>query len=238
MGLPDKETIEEVAKATQEVAKFGSNLIDVANTAGGFVAKMIGGALDTGIGIWHDRLKYSRWERQVRLMRRADEFLASCQIVRPVRALPLSFAVPLLQAATLEENDDLQDMWAKLLVNGLTGENGEDVRRANIDILQSLSPFDAAILSKIYSVVTDTAFSNSVLTYELPYTVTLSSTLTRDVLAQAQEPDDEVKLALANLNRLGCISLGTTWDGNQIFKDVFQTILGRKFIEACTLVNS
>ncbi len=238
MELPDKETVEEVAKAAQEVSKFGSSVVDAATKTGGFIAKMIGGPLEAGIGIWHDRLKYSRWERQVRLMQKADEFLARAQTVRPVRTLPLNFAIPLLQAAILEEDDDLQDMWAKLLVNGLTGESGGDVRRANIDILQSLSPFEAAMLSKIYSVATDSALSNSVLTYELPDNVTLSSTLARDVLSQAQEPADEVKLALANLNRLGCISLGTTWGGNQIFREVFQTILGRKFIEACTLLNS
>jgi len=235
MELPDKETIEEVAKAAQEASKFGSSLVEAATKVGEFIAKTIGGPLETGIGIWHDRLKYSRWERQIRLIQKADEFLDSRKMVRPVRALPLSFAVPLLQAAALEENNDLQDMWARLLVNGLTEEGEEYLRRANIDILQSLSPFDAAILSKIYSVKTDSILSNSVLTDELPDKVTLSSTLTRDVLSQAREPVDEVKLALANINRLGCISVGTSWDGSQIFKEVYQTILGRKFIEACTL---
>lgn len=238
MNLPDKKTIEEVAKAAQEVSKFGGSVVDAATKTGTFIARMIGGPLETGIGIWHDRLKYSRWERQVRFIQKADEFLAEVQTMRPTRALPLNFAIPLLQAASLEDNDDLHDMWAKLLVNGLTGENEEDVRRANVDILQSLSRFEAAILSKVYSVATDLALNNSVLTSELPCNVTLSSTLTRDVLSSAQEPSDKVKLALANLNRLGCISLGTTWDGNQIFREVFQTILGRKFIEACNFPNS
>lgn len=235
MDLPDKETIEEVAKAAQEISKLGTSVVDAATKTGAFIAKAIGGPLETGIGIWHDRLKYARWERQVRFMQRADDFLAEVRTMRPVRTLPLNFAIPLLQAASLEDNDDLQDMWAKMLVNGLTGANEKDVRRANIDILQSLSPFEAKILSKIYSVELDSALSNSVLTNELPEHIGLSSRLSRDTLSQAKEPADDVKLALANLNRLGCISVGASWDGNQIFREVFQTILGRKFVEACTL---
>ena len=235
MVLPDKETVEEVAKAAQEVSKFGQSLVEAASKTGAFIAKTVGGPLETGIEIWHDRLKYARWERQVRLMKRADELLAGVRSGHKLRALPMNFAIPLLQAASLEDNDDLQDMWAKMLVNGLTSTNDADIRRANIDIMQSLSPFEAIILSKVYSIELDLALSNSVITSDLPDQVVSSSTLSRDVLSHSKEPNEDVKLALANLNRLGCISLGTTWNGNQIFREVFHTILGKKFIEACTL---
>lgn len=42
-------------------------------------------------------------------------------------------------------------------------------------------------------------------------------------------------LSLANLARLGCISIQKSWGGGEIFKLVNPTLLGKSFVEACTL---
>ncbi len=141
--------LDEEAKATQEIAKVAGKITDAARETGGFIARYIGGSLEQGIGIFEDKLKYMRWERQVRLMQRADEFLRERGLEGPTRLVPMKIAIPLLQAASLEEDDDLQDIWARLLVNAADAGSGVEVKRAYISILEDFDPLEAKILQKI-----------------------------------------------------------------------------------------
>jgi hypothetical protein len=168
-------------------------------------------------------------------MLRAQAFMQQAKLDHPTRPIPLNIAVPLFQAATLEENDDLQDIWAALLVNGANEESGVFLRRTHIDILERLSPLDARVLSAIYSVDVP-APHVGILTAGLPERAVANNT-PPGIDSESPEPSEEVQLSLSNLARLGCVSLGTTWKGNQIFRDVFHTVLGKDFIRACTLLT-
>jgi len=223
---------EELAKAAGEIAKTASKVIDASREFGGFVSRFISGPLEQGVGIFKDKLTYMRWERQVRLMKRAEEFLASQGLSGPTRALPLKIAVPLFQAASLEDDDYLQDLWAKLLVNGATGESGVALNRVYIDILERLTPLEARILENIYSTPFERLKHQSIATAELPNAVRI---VTEAELNTLDEPPDEVKLAIANLARMGCIGFKTTWGGGQVFSSVVPTLLGSSFVAACTL---
>jgi len=136
--------MEEEAKAIQETAKLGQEVIK-------FLSRFLGGSLEQAGGIFEDKLKYLCWERQVRLMDRADQFLKQRRLDDPTRRVPLNIFVPLVQGGSLEENDDLQDRWAMLLVNAGDAEGGIEVRRAFLSILEDLSPLDALVLERIYS---------------------------------------------------------------------------------------
>ena len=67
--------VTETAKAAQEVAKMTGKGIDAGRELGGFFARFIGGPIEQASDIVEDKLRYLRWERQVRLMKRAEEFL-------------------------------------------------------------------------------------------------------------------------------------------------------------------
>jgi hypothetical protein len=69
----------------------------------------------------------------------------------PDKKIPLKNAVPLLEYATLEEDDSLQDMWAQLSVNGTNEVTGVDIERSFIEILAQISPLEAKILRAIYA---------------------------------------------------------------------------------------
>lgn len=60
--------VEESAKAVQKIAKTTGKAVE-------------------------DRLRYMRWERQIRLMKRAEEFMREIGLSGLTRALPLKFAV-------------------------------------------------------------------------------------------------------------------------------------------------
>lgn len=49
--------------------------MDMPHDAGKFITPLIKGTLEQGIGIFEDKLKYIRWERQERMMRRSKEIL-------------------------------------------------------------------------------------------------------------------------------------------------------------------
>lgn len=224
--------IEETSKAVQEVAKTTGKVVDASEKLGSFIARFVCGSLEQGVGIVEDRLRYMRWERQVRLMKRADDFMLEAGLSKPTRPLQLKFAIPLLQAASLEEDDYLQDLWAKLLVNSANSSSEIEQRRTYIDILERLSPLDAKILQKIYSLPFDKMRHKCILTEKLPENVSVS---THENKVFYNKPTFEIELSLANLSRLGVISVMKSLEGGELFEVVNQTLLGKKFIDACTL---
>lgn len=228
----ENETVKEAAKATQEIAKTAGKAIDAGEKLGRFISRFISGPLEQGIGIFEDKLRYMRWERQQRLMKRAEEFMREVGLTQPTRALQMKFAIPLLQAASLEDDDYLQDLWAKLLVNVANDGSGVDQKRAFIDILERLSPLEAKILEELYSLPFEETRHKGILTHQLPESASIEPD---DPNQKLIAPPAEIELALANLARLGVISVGRSWGGGELFGSVNPTLLGKSFVEACTL---
>ena len=221
--------MQEESKAVQEVAKATGKALDVVQNAGTFIARFVAGPLEQAAGIYEDHLKYLRWERQVRLMTRAEEFLRQAGLQAPTRAVPLKIAIPLLQAAIVEEDDMLQDRWAQLLVNAANASSGIAVQRSFLSILEELTPLEAKILDALYASPFALDQFASMSTDELPHATRIFGT---DEESDAQ-PSEEVAIALGNLARLGCIIRPSIWDGGESFVSVHRTALGAAFVRAC-----
>ena len=227
----DPKSLVEAGKAIQEVSKATGKAVDLAEKFGAFISRFVAGPLEQGVGLFEDKLRYLRWERQVRLMDRAEQLMSSIGQSVPTKPIPLKLAIPLFQAASLEDDDYIQDMWAKLLVNASISERKIELRRAHIDILERLSPFEALILKKIYDFPVGSSGKAEIVTGDLPHSVSFE----RDSQQEAVQPNDDVMMALANLARLGCITLPTTWGGGVTFTIVYPTIIGQSLISACKL---
>lgn len=223
--------MKEESKAVEEVAKTTGKAIDAAREAGGFIARFVSGPLEQGIGIFEDRLKYMRWERQVRYMQRSQEFLARAGLEFPTRPVPLKLAIPLMQGASLEEDDDLQDRWAALLVNAANASFQAEIRRSYAAILEQLTPLDACILDVLYDIPFEQSQHNGIVTSQLPANVRLAGEKEQDLTL----PAEEVVLSLSNLARLGCLRPGMTWGGGESFNRVNPTLAGRAFVKACRI---
>lgn len=231
--MSTEEQVSETAKAVQEVAKATGKAIDAGEKFGGFISQFIAGTLEQGMGIFEDKLKYMRWERQVRLMQRADQLLKEIGLNKPTRPIPLKLVVPLLEAASIEDDDSLQDLYARLLVNAANGASRINLQRAYISVLEQLTPLDASLLQKIYSLSYQETQHNGVEVGKLPQEVSIGKDDGKE--DDLPEPSDDVKLALANLARLGCVVIQKSCGGGELFKKVNPTLLGKSFIEACTL---
>lgn len=223
----------EESRAIEEVAKTAGKFIDATVQFCEFISSYTKEPLEQVKGIFVDKLKYYKWENQMKLMIKANDFSKLNGLSEPNEPIKLKFAVPLLEAASMEDDDYLQDLWAKLLVNSANKESNVELTRNYIDILEHLSPFEAKILEKIYSLPFEEIQHEGVATKNLPETVDIATNETyKDVIE-----NEKLKLALANLAMLGCISLTRTVGGGEFFGIVNPTILGKYFIKACTLRN-
>lgn len=228
----ETEAIKETAKATQEVAKTASNVIDAGRQMGGFVSRFISGSLEQAVGIVEDKLRYIRWERQQRLIRRAEEYMREQGVSAPNKSIQLKNVVPLLEYATLEEDDNLQDMWARLLVNGTNEATGVNIERSFIEILAQISPLEAQILQVIYALPFESTRNAGIITENLPSSAEIAQEKPEK---EYNDPSTVVKLALANLARIGCLKFPATWGGGEVFTQINPTLIGKEFVAACAV---
>lgn len=142
--------ITESAKAVQEVAKTARTSIEATEKLGRFVSRITNEPLETIMGIINDRLQFTRWKRRLRLVDRADEILKERNIEGHIRVVPPKLALPIIENASLEENDELQDLWANLLASALDPNFEGTLRAAFIDIIKQVEVVDVHILNFIY----------------------------------------------------------------------------------------
>ena len=222
----------EELKAAGEIAKATKSGIDASREFGGFISRFISGPLEQGIGIFEDKLKYMRWERQVAIMDKVNRKMAERGLDGPTQTVPLKITIPLLQAASMEDEDDLQELWANLLVNAADKESEIEPRHAYISLLKDLTNFDAQILEKLYSNSID--LGEQIYTWQLPDEISMEKP---NDLNPFTYPTGEVLLSLEALCRLGLlepIGLAGVRIGPGV-RCVFKTTLGLNFYKACTI---
>jgi hypothetical protein len=225
----DELNMNEELKTIGEVAKASGKLIEASCALGGFLARVTGGPIKQAMSIVEDQLKYYRWERQNRLIDRATKFMAERGLTQPTRYIPLQLAIPLLQSGSLEENDQLQDRWAALLVNAADADSNTEVRRAFISILEDLTSLDALLLDKIYSTDQLETIEEQVWTTFLPSHTTATQPNQEDL-----NPAHDVGISLGNLARLGLVTTAIAWGGFQQLSCINRTALGQEFMKSIT----
>jgi hypothetical protein len=226
----DQDTVGKVADATGELAKTADTALKLAGNFGGILK----GYLGEKVGILEDRVKFARWERRLAFIDKASSIMRNRGIAAPSRELPLPFAVPLLNNAMLEEDDVLQETWARLIVNAGDASTEIELRTAYVDILRSMSAFDVKNLAVMAEASRE--FRGKVTipileTWNLPNFV-----MAHDEASGAGEPLSEaVGISINNLNRLGCIaSASSTFGGRPIFAFATVTGLGMALYKACS----
>lgn len=227
---------DEWAKATQEVAKATGKAVDATTSLGSFISEFIRQPLNEQVGIWTDNLRYRRWSNQMAFKRKAEVKLAELGYDVPLRDPPMSVLVPLLEGASLAEDDELHERWVNLLLNFSNPASGVKVQRSFVSVLTELEPLDARALQVIYSIDQVREGGRAIRTALLPLTATVEPLPdgTKHPTPHP-EPSDEVMVALGNLARLGLIGSASAWGGVGALSVVDQTPFGREFVRACTL---
>ena len=136
---------------SKELAKIGAEA--VVKPFGDLLTKLFGGSAEQIGGIAEDyfaeirqKLAGKRQSQRVETVLSKTEYVIEDAGFEP-KEVPDEILIPLLQAASLQDDATLQDMWANLLANAANPE-GEPIRRVFINILCELSPNDALFLDK------------------------------------------------------------------------------------------
>lgn len=217
----------EETKAVIEVAITSGKAIDASREVGGFISKFIAGPLEQGMGIFEDKLKYMRWERQVAIMDKVNKKMTERGLDGPTQPVAMKITIPLLQAASMEEDDNLQELWANLLVNAADKERGVEVRHSYITVLKDLTPFDAMILQRAYSM--DTSLFRAINVF---YISKEGPNISINKVPEGQKPSVQTQVAIENLLRLRLLK-ASHWRGSDFCVGVNKTRLGRYFYKAC-----
>jgi Abortive infection alpha len=133
------------AEAIKAVSELGSSVIGVVKDAGQVISAVVGEAPKNAFGVLADQLAAARAIGAIRLQKKVDDERKRLGIENPQPASP-SIAQPLLEAALNETREELQDVWAGLIVTATDPKRAHLVRKSFIDTLKQFDPYDALVL--------------------------------------------------------------------------------------------
>lgn len=181
-----------------------------------------------------DKLSYFRWNNSVKFLDKYNEKKKARNILGKETPLPPKFILEILDNAFLEDNDDLQELWANLLINWQDPSKRCDHKYMYIDILKSLSPMEVKMLDII---------SQAVDYNDVRYDQNLCYSK-ESVLKCISMTNEEYEIMMHNLFRLGCcesykipnsgIAMGKFPIVPNLGTENFRiTILGYNLIDSC-----
>lgn len=143
---------DEQAKAVQEVAKTSGKLVEAAEKVGGFVSKIVGGASTQVGGILEDWAKYYRYKNLLAIADKVEVLHAQRKLEGKTIPIPPRAAIPMLESASLEDDEVLQEVWARLIANSTDPNFKESLHPGYIEIVKQISPDEAIILNSFLKI--------------------------------------------------------------------------------------
>jgi hypothetical protein len=204
-----------------------------------FLRTLLGPATAEAGELLADKIRFRRFKNQVQILRAAQDMLDAANL-RP-KQVPLRTLVSLIESASLEEDPDIQRMWATLLSNTSQATIGGALQTICIQVLSGISAYEAQILSAIFSdyLKREPAKLEKIKQWNLrPAKLHASSFFYQpdDLFRWAGISPDEGEFLLDNLLRFGLLRFETPEIEEGEVRDpkyVYLTELGLKTLKAC-----
>jgi Abortive infection alpha len=175
---------------TDEQAKLGQELVKAARDSGSYLADIFGDLPKNLLGLLvGDRVKARRIEKAAVLWKKCQERLRDLGVAEP-EPPSLKFALPILAAGVDEENEGLQDLWARLLATAMDPARRDEMRQAFVETVKQMDPMDALVLE----VIRKNGYA--------PWTPNGRAA----IAASLSCSDEEVVVSLQHLAKLECIT--------------------------------
>jgi hypothetical protein len=116
--------------------------------AKGFLKRLLGPAVDEAALLLQDKVRLYRLQNQIAILARAEQMLADAHL-QP-GDVQLKHLLPVLEAASLENNIELQERWAALIANASISDN---FQLLFVEMLRRLSSSEARFLDALYEIV-------------------------------------------------------------------------------------
>ena len=191
-----------ILERAKEIAEVGNITVDAVIKIASFIDDTFGNFVSKSFGIIGDKLAYYRLSKAIELQETVDQKLNARGVKE--RYVPLTFGLPIIEKATIEEEPLLQDKWANLLANARDATFNKPIRRNFTSILADMEPIDTQILDIIVRQYLSLRDKNS-------------SLFSKHILSKNTKiPVDEVENSLRNLMRLGLLKPGVVTGGLSI----------------------
>jgi hypothetical protein len=197
---------------TDEQAKLGQDIVEVIKSTGSYLADILGDLPKDTIGyLFGDRIKEMRAERLEKMVTRSREILEESGVSEPVRP-NLKLVLPLLGEAADEDDDELQDLWARLLAATMNPDKLKGYGREFVEAAKKLDPPDARPMIHVAKNNAGRIVKNGV----------------GDVANHLRTSFDEVSVSIRNLEKLGFLV--------DVNMQLWTSPFGRQFLRAVTNV--
>ena len=119
---------------------------EAAEKIGNFLNKLLGETVIELGGIPHDWAKYYRYRNLLSIQDKIEAIHKKRKAEGKTLPIPPRYAIPLIQNASQENDESLQEMWAELISNFIDPQKHFNPEKIYIEILSSLEPLDAKVL--------------------------------------------------------------------------------------------
>ena len=141
----------EGAKALQEMAKAASKAMDLSEKLGGFFGRVFGPAADELGQTLGERARFWRFLNALNVFEKAKKITASRSVPdEMLKILPFSDALRLVEAFSQEEDNAVQNLWARLMANAVDPNFEVKAKKVYIELLKSFSSSEAAFTDLIW----------------------------------------------------------------------------------------
>lgn len=129
-------SVEEITKATRDITLRLADVFD----------KYFEKPLSEVGNIRSDWMKYYRYKNFLAILDRVDALHKKRRLEgKPIPIAP-RIAIPLLEAAAVENDESLKELWARLIANGTDKTKAVKIHPSYIEIIKQLSPDEAKII--------------------------------------------------------------------------------------------
>ena len=136
----------EIVKHAPELLKGGAALAGALKFTD-VIKAMLGPATAEIAERFRDDIRLYRFARELSCLKKAEKMAKDAGFTP--KAVPIKLLFPLLEGASLEENEDLHTMWAALLANAASPAKVQMVRPGFVAILRQMAPDEASLLTAI-----------------------------------------------------------------------------------------
>ena len=219
------------ARAVEAVAKAWGISVEAVRAAGSFLAHLSKSPLTQMFGLIGDKLAYRRYEEYLAFSEKTQRYMEERSLTFDnSKAVPLKIAIPVLESASIEDNDDIKDIWARLITNAMDPSVTFNIKHAYVSVLKDIDILEAKILNELCK-NRFKARAYGVYTKDIPNSY-LYSRPTGNM--GENKPSRDVELALSNLVRLRCLTPAQMAGGGDSVAHVHLTSFGEALVEACS----
>jgi hypothetical protein len=167
----------------------GQIIVESARDFRAFISRIFGPPADEVAAAFLDQVKYWRYRNLLLLADKVEALQKSRNTVAgTMRALPFGDAYKVIEAASEEEDESVQDLWANLIANASEPGSNISIKKVHIDLLKSISGVEVAVLKLVAK---------------------REGHFSMEGAAKTRYSDEEEGMAIENLIRLRCIAIRT-----------------------------